>query len=521
MRGNFIALCRIDKYLSWIIFGIILKLLFGVYLHYNVFLFDNGREPSNYFFLISGDHYEFFNPTNNLVEKGSYSLFEGSGPYAGRLPGYIFPYILFRILFTEKISLLLLGLFQIFSSAVTAYLLARLAGESANNNIRFFLFVFLVSLFLPYFWQWDFYYHPASLSVMLYVLLLYIIKKKFIPDGRYAYVLFAGFCMAWIFFLRPFLGIYFISVLILIVIVSLVKKAKMKNIAFRIFLFLLPLVIIESAWAVRNYFAFKQFIPLQTSLVPFAQSGSDYSYGSTSKYSVTVIRKLVSAWGGDCAWYFQGSEMGWFFENDKIKSNKFEFKNYVFCNGFTKDSISLLKENLQLSFNNNFSRERKDSLEEAIISRSERFRRTYISENKIHYYFFSPLLRIKNFLIKNVTQDWRAPLFGKPPLLYMALKIASLFLYYFFLISGLLVIITLPWLWKIYSAFEWMIIANILLLVGTFGFLIDLSHYHYFATGYIGLFVLTANNIQRFRRRIQQLPQHSFLQRIFGEAHFL
>ena len=101
--------------------------------------------------------------------------------------------------------------------------------------------------------------------------------------------------------------------------------------------------------------------------------------------------------------------------------------------------------------------------------------------------------------------DWRVPDEGKPPLIYIGMKIASLALYFFLLLTGLLILITLPWFWKIYSLLEWVLIANVLLLVFTFGFLVDLSHYHYFATGYTGLFILSVNALRRIRSGVYKL----------------
>lgn len=485
-------LIRPQNIFPWVILAFIVKLLFGIYLHHLNTV--SSVATSNYFFIILNDHHEFFKPINNLIENGQYSMGETGQPYAGRLPGYIFPYILFRYFLNEQTALLLLGLFQLLCAGISTYFIARLSYELSSKKSIYFYITYIAFLFIPYFWHYDFSYHPTTLNSTVYILFLYFFYTKiFTSKPQIKYYIINGIFLAWIFFLRPFLGLYFIPALTFIIFQAFHHKIKIKKIILRLVIFMLPFILFESIWITRNHIAFNKFIPFQTSFVPFSSNEqSEYGYGSTTKYSMTHVRKLISAWGGDCTWYFNNSDMAWFLNTDSLKPHP--FKDYTFCQGLTIDSLTHLKKVIYHSYHNDFSStQKKDSLEKIIITTADRYRDTYIKERKVRYLFFSPLLRIKNFLIRNVTQDWPGKSFSDSSIINKFFRLLSLAEYYMLLIFGLILIITLPIFYKRYNGFELFVLSNVLILLITFAFLIELSHYIYFVTGYISLIILCSS----------------------------
>src|ERR1051326_4463210 len=262
----------------------------------------------------SSDHKEFFFPINNLIENGNYSL-SNHTPYAGRLPGYIFPYGIFRSLFAEDIALFLLGIFQLAIKSFSVLCLLRIL-DSFSISRRLQYVAAGLYLFIPYFWHWDYYYHPNTVSVSLFIILLDCLnrlKSKF----SYAQILFCGLLTCYLFLIRPFLGFFFVTTAIFIAAILYKERFHVNKIALVLIIYGAPLFTSESVWVARNYYSFKRFIPFQTSFVPFADnSRSEYSYGSLAKYSMTKVRSLISAWGGECYWYFPQSEMGWFLDFD-------------------------------------------------------------------------------------------------------------------------------------------------------------------------------------------------------------
>ena len=95
---------------------IALIVLFKVFiLIYFVFQLD----PSDPFIkrFISNDYSELLGPVDNLIETGTYEYVKNSKvPYADRMPGYMFPYVVFRYIFSQKTAVLLLISFQIIFS---------------------------------------------------------------------------------------------------------------------------------------------------------------------------------------------------------------------------------------------------------------------------------------------------------------------------------------------------------------------------------------------------------------------
>ena len=119
------------------------------------------------------DYDEQINPTNNLIETGTWELEKFSNePFVQRLPGYILPYGLFRYFFNEKVSVHLLIIFQISLSILASfYLFLTILSISNNFIISCFGFtIFNLFFFITY---WELSAVPESLSVSYYVLFIY------------------------------------------------------------------------------------------------------------------------------------------------------------------------------------------------------------------------------------------------------------------------------------------------------------------------------------------------------------
>ena len=210
----------------------------------------------------------------------------------------------------------------------------------------------------------------------------------------------------------------------------------------------------------------------------------------------------MAAWGGDAFWYFPQSEMGWFLNMNKEGPVQFKFHDYVFSENMTKDSLSYLKNLIQLSYNNDFPIPEKDSLELKIVEMSGRLRQHYIADRPFHYYFTSHFLRMKHFLAKNSTQDWPGVNFKNSPFVLKVLKLTSLMEY-------ALVLLSIPVLTFMFfrnscyrSPLDCFLILNIWLLIITFSFIIDLSHFSYFMTGFAAGAILLCKYLPPFKKHL-------------------
>ena len=255
-------------------------------------LYNYSPESLNGLVVISNDYSELIEPTNQLMTNGVYSLKDINKPYAGRLPGYTFPYIIYRSIFSENIALQLLIISQFIFSAISIYYLSLLSGKITKRPLLFIISIIVFSFF-PFFIKEEFFTMATSLSVSAFIMHLYLIKK-FIKSRSKKTLMLSGLFLTWVILLRPFTLLYFFPILILI---TYLYRKKLITALNYILIFIIPFLIFESFWITRNYINTQKIIPLQDAYVP----GQDYGYtdgcdiNCTAKYSVVEIRKLISA----------------------------------------------------------------------------------------------------------------------------------------------------------------------------------------------------------------------------------
>ncbi|GIR59253.1 MAG: hypothetical protein CM15mP65_18340 [Crocinitomicaceae bacterium] len=159
-------------------------------------------------------------------------------------------------------------------------------------------------------------------------------------EGKKINLIYGGLFFAWMFFLRGFLGGYFLLPILFIVLSS----NSVKNSFNRILIFMMPLILFE-------FFGFLEIIILRVRLFFYKKFvydhslnlNDEYPFNSSFKPSILELRKLISLWGGNNVKYYTNSEMGYFF-NEKTASIDTSFPNWIFKNEFNKDRLIHLKE---------------------------------------------------------------------------------------------------------------------------------------------------------------------------------
>ncbi len=274
------------KPLKWLMLALTIKLLLYfifIWADNNLIRFFSGP------FINSADHAEYITPIDNFIEKGTYALDGSDEPYAGRLPGFVFPYIIFRALFNDSTANVLLGCFILLLSIIASYALGLLLFNLTQKR-WVFVVGFLLINFVPYFWHYEWTLHTSSLGVSCLILFVYNFQK-YISRQTKKNLLYAGFFLAWLILLRGFCLMYLPIVLLFLFAFEKSSGKKIKEIIISVFLFLAPFGIAESAWVTRNFISLNKFIPLQTSFVPGGDSkNQEYGYNSITKYSLTKVR---------------------------------------------------------------------------------------------------------------------------------------------------------------------------------------------------------------------------------------
>lgn len=492
---------KFTKPLKWLLLALCFKTLF-----YFAFIHSDTNPRKNTISCFSKlrDHDEYVRPIDNLFEKGTYSLDGKTEPYAGRLPGFVFPYIIFRAVFNEYISNILLGVFILALSVIASYVFSILVYNLIRKRWAFITAFFLLNC-IPFFWHFDWALHANSLAASSFVFFLYFFYF-FIENGKLKHLLFAGFFIGWVALLRGFCLILIPVTVLFLIYFLFTKKTSLKQILITALIFIMPFSFIESIWITRNYISLHKFIPLQTSFVPGSDSKNpEYNTNMVTKSSMMNVRKLIFAWGGDNTWYFKNSDMAWFIKENSPLVKDFKFDESMFFNGFTFDSLELLKSSVVYSFESSLSHKQQDSVENIISATADRYHATFTKNKKMYFYLYAPLRRFEHFLLKNPTQDWPGPSFNKCNLFQKALRLLS-FIQYFLLLPVILIFPIVYFFTKNKTPnSRFFVFLYFLLLVHIVPFItiIYMSHYSYFIFGYILLIPLLIYSIDSLIRKKQ------------------
>lgn len=470
---------KIENWKFWILFIFLIKI---IVLSFFFFKATQSNYEINGLAIIHNDFSEFIEPCNQLLERGKYALKDSNEPYMGRLPGYGFPYLIFRLLFSEFISIQLTVLSQIILSSFAIYALGLIIFFLTNNKKYFYFIIFIFPIFF-FFNKEDLFTGPASFSYSAFTLHLFFLQQYF-KHKKNKYLLISGGFLTWLFFLRPFTLVFIGS---LIFSITIKRNFKIKHkVKMMIFLFL-PFVLCEFVWTTRNYLNTERFIPLQDSYVPGQRF--DYTVGCgincTAKYSVLEVRKLIVSWGGNSNWFIPGTEMHWFFNKKKESDGEYTFlKKNIFSKGFNKDSLQNLKSIFLASFNQKINLEERKKIDRKILQKSRKFKNIFKENHPFQFYFTSYMLRFKNFLLINPTTDWPGESLKKSSLTYKIFKFFSIVIYYIVTISVLILTFFDYKSIKKETLINYCVMSNIILII-TFVAFIELSTFSYYITGFI------------------------------------
>jgi hypothetical protein len=485
---------KFTKPVKWLILALSVKLFL-----YFLFILPDNNPLRNFSgpFIKSADHGEYITPIDNFIEKGTYSLNGSKEFYAGRLPGFIFPYIIFRAIFSEATSTILLGIFILALSIISSYVLALLLYNLTKKRWSF-ITGFLLINFVPYFWHYEWTLHASSLGVSCLILFVYYFHIYITLQNK-KHLIYAGFFLAWLVFLRGFCLVYLPIAIIFLFAFDKKSGKNLKQMALGAFLFLLPFTVVETAWVTRNFISLHKFIPLQTSFVPGGDSkNQEYGYRSITKYSLTKVRELIFAWGGENAWYFPDSDISWFAWKGGNYKSTVKFEESIFYDGFNLDTLFALRNDVIFSYRDSLSDAQHDSIESKISRTAIHLKEKFKTNKPLYFYFYAPIKRINNYLIQNTTQDWPGPAYSNSNIIQKTVKSVSLVTYFLLLLQ----IVLFPFLYfrkqKLYVFSNLYLLCYTLLLASVFPFayLIPMAHYTYFIFGFTMLIPIFAFNIE-------------------------
>tara|TARA_B110000483_G_scaffold242878_1_gene330231 strand:+ start:1941 stop:3392 length:1452 start_codon:yes stop_codon:yes gene_type:complete len=435
----------------------------------------------------TNDYNTLLGPVNNLIETGTYELVKYSGiPYTERLPGYMFPFILFRFFLSLNISILLLILYQVIISLTASYLLYQIAIRVSKN---FFLSssVFIIYNLFSFLIPWELWTVPESLSVSYYIIAVYFLYLFFYEIHSLKYLFFSGFFFSMVFFLRGFL---FFNILSVIIFILLSNRFSFNSFKYGM-IFIIPFLFFESLWIGRNYLSKDEFIPLTTfqvlndiDLLLDENYRFDYRY----KPSVLKLRKLISCWGGVNVHYYENSEMGFFINNNKDFAQV--FPNWIFNCGISKQMLFKIQNLLSKSFDSTLPFLQRCKAEKELFDYID-FTINKFKYDSYYHSLLSSFKRSKNLIFNNIVADWPIGSFYSNSIFVKIYKILILVIYFLSILISLFLIPLFFLKSSIYKTLFFIIILNSILLLLVFTFIIDIAEFKYSATLFINsLFLL-------------------------------
>jgi hypothetical protein len=283
----------LNRRVIWL--AVVLRIGVYVFLHFSMGIVASGTG------LIGkrgGDTAAYFASIDNLLTHGHYTHILNYLPaYAGRMPGYGAVYGLFRLFLTPTLAYDAVVLAQMALALISLYYLGQLAYLLTKQRKIAYLVVLLHAL-SPYGAQADLFLLTESFAASaLLICTYYCLLSLTAPSLRN--LLLAGGWLAWVVFLRPYMA-PLLGLWPVVYICYNYRQQPWRRLLRPSILFVLPFLVVDSAWTARNWLISRQFIPLQTAYA-----------GISFPDDYLAARRFAAALGEDPVEWNSTSLMSW------------------------------------------------------------------------------------------------------------------------------------------------------------------------------------------------------------------
>lgn len=371
-----------------------------------------------------GDSPSYIEPMENYIVNGKY---EYKGVTIGRIPYLGVLYYPFRILFSKKIALSIIVIFQLLMESVSIFFLARLA-HLITGSIKSFILTILIFLFYITITSYSVTIMTESLSISFLILFLYFYYKFIILNRNKMYNVQSGIFLALATNLRPFLlPLYFLVLAEDLLYCIRNKRIYPLNRAFiNKLLFLCPIIVISAPWTIRNYIISHHFIPFQEPYGGYATAGFP-GYRPADLAIFNFIRTI----GENAIWWDNGA--GCYFSARNNSRCTYSLPDRIFKGQLTKERIEQLR-NVYLKY----LHDNAIHYEKFIIDEANELSEIYRKNNPLSFYLWDSFRLLSMFMVRNPVVNLP---FGKYSpcfnVIHIIMKGGQLVIYYFMLVFGL------------------------------------------------------------------------------------
>ncbi|MCH8902361.1 MAG: glycosyltransferase family 39 protein [Bacteroidetes bacterium] len=421
--------------IKWISIAFLMQLALFIYLNIN-FTQNSPERIINHIFIKIGDTNAYFQPIEALMDGKGYSIEHYDDghvirkAFAGRMPGFLPVYGPLYLLLGSDTAKAIIIFLQFLSSILSIYVLARIAEKLFNEKAAFSIAFFLygissyVSIFIHY-------GLADSFGTSLLIFALYYVFDGLKTEKVLPWFI-AGTLLCWAVFFRPILIVFFVVVPVLYIF----KSARIFKIAVKIrniVVFGMIVTLSLTAWSIRNFRAFDEFIPLQPP--------DSFTYHSNHTPQSVELRSLISAWGG--LWKKWEPQGQWFVPPyspryiPKLTSEN-PFPNNIYTEDFNFDSLIVLREIYWRSMNPELSLEERMIYKEETILIIQKYVRSFKKNKPLYYHFWAPMKLTSKFLFQSRLDHFLFPEFRQMAWHQILVKGGYFIYYYFIIICGLM-----------------------------------------------------------------------------------
>jgi hypothetical protein len=332
-----------------------------------------------------GDTKTYISPIDNFIENGDY--FDDH-----RMPGYGFFYYTFRLFLTKTLALNALLIFQLVVDAISVVLLAKISDFFSQNRVVFFLTfsAYCISTFVSIF---DLYLLSETLCTSLLIISLYFLLKPNRKDNLWNYF-FSGLFLTGSVFMRPIIAPLFILFLLYVLFVIL-KKSNLYKFKVCVF-FLLPFVVIDGVWVVRNYTIYSKFIPLQKSV---------YYIGDEKTYLISLTA-FLNSYGGSAVYWNPKSDIT-FYKPFATGNSIAEVlpPSFIYTSQFNYDSLLSIKKQIGEIDSIGIYKESAAKKNKLVVDKLNRYTKSIKVEKPFVFYVTSRFNVLYNFVSHSGTYN--------------------------------------------------------------------------------------------------------------------
>ncbi len=337
----------------------------------------------------NGDLFSYIDPIENLLAGGNYNI-------DNRIPGYAACYFLLRLLFTQAVACNVLIFIQLLVAVVSVTYLAKIARIWFRSDLAFYV-TFYAYVFSSLTNIFDHYLLTESFAASSVIFWTYFLVK-FEQTNQKRYLVVSGAFITFLIFLKPVhapmlgiaslvWGIYFLQ-----------KKITFKQLIQRSAFFLLPFLVVDGAWIVRNYNYYNgAFVPISKSM--WHAEGWPPNFFQMADFT--------AAWGGDINFGLPKNDIRWImgFENDQYLRHWFVHEqiqpvpSYVYTSKFNGDSLFWIRKESQRTLYDTMPEAERLRRREIVKQKLIAYTNAIRTEKPFLYYVRAPLRIAYRFFI--------------------------------------------------------------------------------------------------------------------------